>query len=164
LRVIEGNKRLTDKRVTDERVADERFGIVVSRYHATITEKLLEGAIVTLTAMGAAEAQIDVAHVPGAWEIPIAAQRMLETRQYDAVLCLGAVIKGETTHDAYISQQVSLSLGRLALDMKTPVLFGLLTCQTMEQAKNRAGGRVGNKGAECAEAAVEMVSLLRQIG
>jgi 6,7-dimethyl-8-ribityllumazine synthase len=147
-----------------QHVHNERFGIVVSKYNPTITEKLLEGAIATLKERGASEQQIDVARVPGAWEIPIAAQRMLGTGNYDAILCLGAVIKGETTHDHYINQQVSRSLGQLALDTQTPVLFGLLTCQTIEQAKNRAGGRVGNKGCQCAEAAVELVSLLRQIG
>jgi 6,7-dimethyl-8-ribityllumazine synthase len=154
MKVIEG----------DQSVTNERFGIIVSKYNGTITEKLLEGAIATLIERGATERQIDVARVPGAWEIPIAAQRLLATGDYAAILCLGAVIKGETTHDTYINGQVSLSLGQLALEAKTPVLFGLLTCQTIEQAKNRAGGRVGNKGCECAEAAVEMVSLLRQIG
>ena len=154
MKVIEG----------DQRVTNEHFGIVVSKYNGTITEKLLEGAIATLTERGAIAEQIDVVRVPGAWEIPIAAQRMLGSGDYAAILCLGAVIKGETTHDTYINQQVSGSLGQLALETKTPVLFGLLTCQTIEQAKNRAGGRVGNKGSQCAEAAVEMVSLLRQLG
>lgn len=144
--------------------ADARFALVVSRYNHTITEKLLEGAIETLTSSGVDHASIDVARVPGAWELPIAAQRMIDRGGYDAVICLGAVIRGETTHDTYINQQVSASLGQLALQAKLPVLFGLLTCQTIEQAKNRAGGRVGNKGAECASAALEMVSLLRRLG
>ena len=160
-RVIEGNKQITK----------ERFGIVVSRYNETITDNLLAGALATLATHGATEDHVFVARVPGAWELPIAAQRLLESGEYAAVLCLGAVIKGETTHDTYINWQVSRSLGQLALDHKTPVLFGLLTCQTIEQAKNRSRppgsadsrGRFGNKGSECAEAAVEIVTLLRDL-
>ena len=140
-----------------------RFAIVVSRYNATITGKLLQGAIETLTQAGVADDDIDVAWVPGAWEIPLIAQRMAETGNYLAVLTLGAVIKGETTHDEHINRQVSLSLGQIALDLDLPVLFGVLTCNTMEQAIHRSGGNVGNKGVECAQAALEMVRLLRQL-
>ncbi|MEQ8790794.1 MAG: 6,7-dimethyl-8-ribityllumazine synthase [Pirellulaceae bacterium] len=142
---------------------DGRFAVVVSRYNESITGKLLEGAVSTLTGAGVAGDAIDVAQVPGAWEIPLVAQRLAASAQYRAVLCLGAVIRGETTHDHHINQQVSGSLGRIALETGVPVLFGVLTCNTLEQAIHRSGGNVGNKGAECAEAALEMVRLLDQL-
>jgi 6,7-dimethyl-8-ribityllumazine synthase len=97
--------------------------------------------------------------VPGAWELPVAAQRLARRDEIKAVICLGAVIQGETTHDQYINHQVSASLGQLALEYDLPVLFGVLTCQTMEQALNRAGGSMGNKGVEAARAALEMMGL-----
>ncbi len=140
-----------------------RFAIVVSRYNEHITGKLLAGAVDTLRAAGVADDAIDVAWVPGAWEIPLVAQRMARSKQYLAVLCLGAVIRGETSHDEHINRQVSLSLGQLALETGLPVLFGVLTCNTLEQAIHRAGGNVGNKGVECAEAALEMVRLLDRL-
>lgn len=142
---------------------DDRFAIVVSRYNDNITGKLLAGAVATLVEHGVPDNLIDVFHVPGAWEIPVAAQK-LAVQPYAAVICLGAVIKGETTHDQYINQQVSQSLGQIALETRKPVAFGLLTCNNMEQAIHRSGGNVGNKGIECAEAALEMVHLLKQIG
>ncbi len=140
-----------------------RFAIVVSRYNETITGKLLQGAVETLTAAGMADDDIDVAWVPGAWEIPLVAQRFAETGRYAAVLTLGAVIKGETTHDEHINRQVSLSLGEISLVTGVPIAFGVLTVNTLEQAINRAGGNVGNKGVECAEAALQMVRLLEKI-
>lgn len=143
---------------------DGRYAIVVARYNEHITGKLLAGAVQTLVAAGVRDAAIDVAWVPGAWEIPLVAQRMARSQQYLAVLCLGAVIRGETTHDEHINRQVSLSLGRLALKTGLPVLFGVLTCNTLEQAIHRAGGNVGNKGEECAAAALEMVRLLSKLG
>ena len=140
-----------------------RFAIVVSRYNEHITTRLLTGAVETLRAAGIADEAIDVAWVPGAWEIPLVAQRMARSQNYAAVLCLGAVIRGETTHDEHINRQVSLSLGQLGLETGLPVLFGVLTCNTIEQAIHRAGGNVGNKGIECAEAALEMVRLLSKL-
>jgi 6,7-dimethyl-8-ribityllumazine synthase len=140
---------------------DARFGIVVSRYNESITGRLLDGAVETLHAHGVDDATIDVAHVPGAWELPIVAQRFAASGKYAAVLCLGAVIRGETTHDQHINRAVSSALSQISLRTDVPVLFGLLTCQSLEQAIQRAGGNVGNKGAECAEAAVEMVRLLQ---
>lgn len=137
-----------------------RFGIVVSRYNESITRKLLAGATETLTAHGVEESAVDVVWVPGAWEIPVVADRLAHAGFYEAVLCLGAVIRGETPHDQYINQQVSSSLGQIALDSGIPVLFGVLTCNSLEQAIHRAGGNAGNKGIECAEAALEMVHLL----
>lgn len=139
------------------------FAIVVSRYNESITGKLLSGAVETLLSHGVADEAIDVAWVPGAWEIPLLAQRFAESRKYAAVLCLGAVIRGETTHDVHINRQVSLSLGRISLETGTPVLFGVLTCNSLEQAIHRSGGNVGNKGVECAQAALEMASLLEQL-
>lgn len=141
-------------------VENSKFGIVVSRYNETITNKLLQGAVETLVAAGVADNSIDVAMVPGAWEIPLLCKKMCEKSEYAAVLCLGAVIRGETTHDQHINRQVSLSLGDLGVKYQIPVLFGLLTCESMEQAIHRSGGNVGNKGVECAEAALEMVTLL----
>jgi 6,7-dimethyl-8-ribityllumazine synthase len=143
--------------------AGRRFAIVVSKYNETITRKLLDGALATLEQHGVAPHQIDVAWVPGAWEIPLVADRLACARQYAAVLCLGAVIRGETTHDRHINRQVSLSLGRTALESGVPVLFGVLTCQSLEQALERSGGSVGNKGSECAEASLEMASLLSRL-
>jgi 6,7-dimethyl-8-ribityllumazine synthase len=104
-----------------------------------------------------------VAWVPGSFEIPLVAQRMATSEEYAAILCLGAVIKGETTHDEHINRAVSLAIGQIALVTNVPVLFGVLTCETMEQAIHRAGGNVGNKGAECAEAALQMVGLLKNL-
>ena len=140
-----------------------RFAIVVSRYNEHITGKLLTGAVETLQVAGVADGDIDVAWVPGAWEIPLVAQRFAQSEEYVAVLCLGAVIKGETTHDEHINRQVSLSLGQIALATDIPVLFGVLTCNTVEQAIHRAGGNVGNKGVECAHAALQMVRVLEQL-
>jgi 6,7-dimethyl-8-ribityllumazine synthase len=140
-----------------------RFAIVVSRYNEHITGKLLAGAVETLRAAGVNDEAIDVTWVPGAWEIPLVAQRLAQSDNYAAVLCLGAVIKGETTHDEHINRQVSLSLGQIALRTEVPVLFGVLTCNTVEQAIHRSGGNVGNKGVECAEAALEMVRLLQKL-
>jgi 6,7-dimethyl-8-ribityllumazine synthase len=140
-----------------------RFAIVVSRYNENITGKLLQGALETLKENGVADDDIDVAWVPGAWEIPLIAQRMAETGGYAAVLTLGAVIKGETTHDEHINRQVSLSLGEISLLTGVPIAFGVLTVNSLEQAINRAGGNVGNKGVECAEAALQMVRLLAKL-
>ncbi len=152
-----------------------RFAIVVSRFNQSITSRLAEGAIETLKKHGVADEAIDVFWVPGAFEIPTVASRLADADKYDAVLCLGAVIKGETSHDEHINRAVSLALAQLGLDTGLPVIFGVLTCNTLDQAIARSGGeagtrgkdrpdsRVGNKGAECAEAALEMLDLLRQI-
>lgn len=142
---------------------DTKFAIVVSKYNENITGKLLAGAIETLTAAGIGDDSITVAHVPGAWEIPIIAKKLLGRKQFAAIICLGAVIKGETTHDEHINRFVSMSLGEMSVAAGVPVLFGLLTCNTLDQAIHRSGGNVGNKGSECAEAAIEMVHLLNQL-
>jgi 6,7-dimethyl-8-ribityllumazine synthase len=143
--------------------APGRFAIVVSRYNDTITSKLLAGALETLRANGVADDAIDVAWVPGAFEIPLAAQAMADTEKYAAVLCLGAVIRGDTTHDQHINRAVSLAIMKIGLKRRLPVIFGLLTCDNLEQAIHRAGGQHGNKGVECAEAALRMVNLLGEI-
>ena len=148
---------------TAELGPDDRFAIVVAKWNESITRRLLDGALKTLAEHGVADDAIDVAWVPGSFEIPLAAQRLAASTKYQAVLCLGAVIRGETSHDQHINRAVSTSLTQLALATNVPVLFGVLTCETMEQAIHRAGGNVGNKGAECAEAAVQMVGLLKNI-
>jgi 6,7-dimethyl-8-ribityllumazine synthase len=143
--------------------AHDHFAIVVSRWNESVTKRLLEGAVAALLEQGVADDAIDVAWVPGSWEIPLAAKRLAESDRYCAVLCLGAVIRGETTHDQHINRAVSLAISELALSANLPVLFGVLTCETMEQAIHRAGGNVGNKGRECALAAVQMVGLLKNL-
>jgi 6,7-dimethyl-8-ribityllumazine synthase len=163
---------------SDMSAASGQFAIVVSRYNEKITSKLLEGAVATLRAAGVAEEAIDVAWVPGAFEIPLVADKMAGTRRYSAVLCLGAVIRGETTHDQHINRAVSVGIMEAGLRHGIPVLFGVLSCDTVEQAIQRSGGHVnskdvdtaqdakpvvGNKGMECAAAALEMVSLLKNL-
>ena len=148
---------------TAEPSPHDRFAIVVARWNESITRKLLDGAVATLRDRGIADDAIDVAWVPGAWEIPLVAQRFAISRHYQAVICLGAVIRGETTHDQHINRAVSSAISELALDTGIPVLFGVLTCETMEQAIHRAGGNVGNKGSECAAAAIEMIGLLKNL-
>lgn len=140
-----------------------RIAIVVSRYNESITSGLLSGALETLVTHGVSEAAIDVVWVPGAFEIPLVARRLALQRRHEAVICLGAVIRGETTHDQHINRAVSSELARAAADTGVPVLFGVLTCDTLEQAIHRAGGNVGNKGSECAEAALRMADLLRKL-
>ena len=140
-----------------------RLGIVVSRFNESVTSKLLSGALTTLAAHDVPDDAIDVAWVPGAFEIPLVAQQMATSGRYAAVLCLGAVIRGETSHDQHINRAVSLGILEAGLRAGIPVLFGVLTCDTLEQAIHRCGGNVGNKGSECAEAALEMVHLLEQL-
>jgi 6,7-dimethyl-8-ribityllumazine synthase len=140
-----------------------RLAIVVSRYNEPITRTLLSGALATLAERGVAETSVDVAWVPGAWEIPLVANRLATSGGYAAVICLGAVIRGETTHDQHINRAVSSGLAQAALGSGVPVLFGILTCDTLEQAIHRSGGNVGNKGSECAAAALEMVDLLARL-
>ena len=149
-----------------------RFAIVVSRFNESVTARLLDGALKTLTSHGVPDEQIDVAWVPGAFEIPTVAARLAAGGRYVAVICLGAVIRGETTHDQHINRAVSTALAQLGARHGLPVLFGVLTCDTLEQAVARSGGqpstkgkdrpdsRLGNKGADCAEAALEMVDLM----
>ena len=140
-----------------------RYAIVVARWNETITRKLLDGAVAKLKELGTADDLIDVAWVPGSMEIPLVAQRFAAAGRYAAVICLGAVIRGETSHDQHINRAVSSAITQIALETNVPVLFGVLTCETMAQAADRAGGAYGNKGAECAEAAIQMAGLLRNL-
>lgn len=140
-----------------------RFVIVVSRYNEAITSKLLAGAKETLLAAGIAEDAIDVIWAPGAFELPLIAKYAVRHLCCSAVICLGAVIRGETTHDQHINSAVSNALMAISLEHETPVMFGVLTCESMEQAFARAGGAVGNKGLEAALAALHAVSVLQQM-
>lgn len=141
--------------------SNDRFAIIVSEWNDSITSKLRDGAIETLHAAGIADDKIDVASVPGAWEIPLIAKMMAKSEKYAAIIGLGAVIRGETTHDQHINRAVSMAFQQISLDYSVPVLLGLLTCETLEQAIHRSGGNVGNKGAECAEAALHMAGLMK---
>ncbi|WP_165062793.1 6,7-dimethyl-8-ribityllumazine synthase [Adlercreutzia sp. ZJ154] len=138
-----------------------RVGIVASRFNEFITAKLLSGAMDSLVRHDVAESDIDIAWVPGAFEIPLIAKRMAHSGNYDAVICLGAVIRGATSHYDYVCAEVSKGIAHVSLESDVPVMFGILTTDTIEQAIERAGSKAGNKGSECAEGAIEMVNLLR---
>ncbi len=141
---------------------DMKIGIVVGRFNDFITSKLLEGAKDALVRHGVPEENIDVAWVPGAFEIPLAAMKMAKKEQYDAVITLGTVIRGSTPHFDYVCNEAAKGVGQAAMQTEKPVIFGVLTTETIEQAIERAGTKAGNKGAEAATAAIEMVSLLKQ--
>jgi len=141
---------------------NKRFGIVVSRYHEELTQKLLDGALETLKNHGAKADQIHTVWVPGSFEIPMAA-RALTLHDIDAVICLGIVIKGETPHDEYIAREAARGVSSVALTSGVPVIFGVLTTLTMDQAKARCGGEHGHKGVEAAEAALQMIGVLAGI-
>lgn len=138
--------------------------LVVSRFNESVTSGLLEGALRRLSEKGFTDSQITVVKVPGAVEIPLAAQRLAQLGSYDAVICLGAVIRGETSHYDYVCQQVSQGCQHVALQNDLPVIFGVLTTENEEQALERIGGKHGHKGCDAVDAAIEMVSVLRQIG
>lgn len=143
--------------------APYRFGIVVSRFNEFITDRLLDGALDTLRRHGVADDAIDVVRVPGAVEIPLAAQALAESDRYNAVITLGAVIRGATSHYDYVCSMVSSGVNRVALDTGVPVIFGVLTTDTLEQAIERAGSKAGNNGSAAALGAIEMASLLDQL-
>jgi 6,7-dimethyl-8-ribityllumazine synthase len=140
-----------------------RVGIVVGRFNETVTRGLLDGAREGLTRLGVDAEAIDVAWTPGCFEIPLVARRMAEMGRYDAVICLGAVIRGETPHFDYVAGQAAAGIARVGLDTGVPVIFGVLTTETLEQAINRAGAKAGNKGFDAAMTAVEMASLIRSL-
>jgi 6,7-dimethyl-8-ribityllumazine synthase len=140
-----------------------RFGIVLSRFNDFIGERLLDGALDTLRRHGASDANISIARVPGAFEIPLVVKTMALSGNYDAVITLGAIIRGATAHFDYVAGPLASSLASLALETGVPVLFGVLTTDTIEQAVERAGSKAGNKGADVAAAAIEMVNLLKTI-
>lgn len=138
-----------------------KFGIVVSRFNEFITNKLVGGALDVLRRHGASDDDIDIAWVPGAFEIPLVAQKMAESKKYDAVICLGAVIRGATPHFDYVSAEVTKGVAHVGLETKVPVIFGVLTTDTIEQAIERAGTKAGNKGSDAALSAIETVNLLK---
>jgi len=137
-----------------------KLGIVVARFNSFISEKLLEGAIDSLVRSGVKDTDIDVARVPGAFEIPLVTQKMARSGKYDAVICLGVVIRGATPHFDYVAGEVAKGTAQVMLDTGVPVLFGVLTTETIEQAIERAGSKAGNKGSDVAIAALEMINLL----
>jgi 6,7-dimethyl-8-ribityllumazine synthase len=139
------------------------FGIVVARFNDFVTGKLLEGAVDTLVRLGAAEDNITVAWVPGAFEIPLVAEKLAAGGEVAAVICLGTVIRGQTPHFDYVAGQCAAGIAAAAQRTGVPVILGVLTTETMEQAIDRAGGKMGNKGVEAAEAAVEMADLLGRL-
>lgn len=140
-----------------------KFGVVVGRFNEFIGGKLLSGAIDGFKRHGVEEENIEIAWVPGAFEIPLAAKKMVNTKKYDAVICLGAVIKGSTPHFDYVSAEVSKGVASVSLETGVPVIFGVLTTDTIEQAIERAGTKAGNKGFDAAVTAIEMANLLKQI-
>lgn len=142
---------------------DMKIGIVVARFNEFITSKLLGGAMDGLIRHNVSEENIDVAWVPGAFEIPLIASKMAALKKYDAVLCLGAVIRGSTSHYDYVCNEVSKGIASISLESGIPVMFGVLTTENIEQAIERAGTKAGNKGFDCAVSAVEMVNLIREI-
>ena len=141
--------------------SDDRAAIVVSRFNDLVTERLLAGAVDALHRHGLDDDRITVVRVPGSFELPLAAQRLTQSGQFTMVVCLGAVIQGETTHHEYINHQMAAGILQASLTSGIPVTFGVLTCQSMEQALDRAGGKAGNKGVEATLAAIEMANLLR---
>ena len=140
-----------------------KVGIVAARFNEFITGKLLSGALDGLSRHGVEGDDIDIAWVPGAFEIPLIASKMAKSGKYDAVLCLGAVIRGSTSHYDYVCAEVSKGIATVSLNSDVPVMFGVLTTDTIEQAIERAGAKAGNKGYDCALGAVEMVNLIRAI-
>ena len=141
-----------------------KFALIVSRFNSFITERLLEGALDCLRRQGVADDDLMVVRVPGAWEIPVAAKRLAQSGAHDAVVCLGAVIRGSTPHFDYVAAEVSKGIAQITLDTGVPISFGILTTDTLEQAIERAGSKAGNKGFAAAEAAIEMVNLLKELG
>ncbi len=140
-----------------------RFGIVVSRFNSFITERLLQGALDALRRTGAKDADIEIVRVPGAFEVPLGARQVAEAKKVDAVICLGILMRGETSNYEHISQEVARGIGQAAQDTGVPCAYGVLTCDTLEQAIDRAGLKMGNKGFEAALSAVEMVSLKKKM-
>ncbi len=140
---------------------DYKFGIVVGRFNEFITNKLLAGALDALKRHGASEESIEVAWVPGAFEIPLVALTMARSAQYDAVICLGAVIRGGTPHFDYVCAEVSKGIAKVSMDTGVPTIFGIITADTIEQAIERAGAKAGNKGWDAAVTGIEMVNLLK---
>jgi len=141
-----------------------KFGLVVSRFNEFITKKLLEGAQDALLRHGVNQEDIEIAWVPGSFEIPLVAKKLAQTKRYDAVICLGAVVRGGTPHFEYIAAEVSKGIAKVSLDTGLPVIYGVIAADTLEQAIERAGTKMGNKGFDAAVTALEMANLLKGIG
>ncbi len=144
-------------------VRKQRFAVVVSRFNEFITSRLLAAAVDTLERHGCPRADISVIWVPGAWELPVTAKKAAASGRFDAVICLGCVIRGETTHFEHVCDQAAKGIAQAALETNVPVIFGVLTTHTLEQAIDRAGGKAGNKGADAALAAIEMSNLFAKL-
>jgi 6,7-dimethyl-8-ribityllumazine synthase len=140
-----------------------RFGLVAARFNASVVDNLVAGAVDGLKRHGVGDPAIDVVRVPGSFEIPLVAQRLAASNKYAAVVCLGCVIRGDTDHYDHVAGQAASGVAQAALATGVPVIFGILTCDTLEQAQNRAGAKSGNKGFDAALTAIEMVNLLRQL-
>jgi 6,7-dimethyl-8-ribityllumazine synthase len=143
---------------------NEKFCIILSRFNDFIGSKLLSGAIDELKRHGVSDENIDVVRVPGAFEIPLTAQKFAQTKKYDAIITLGAVIKGSTSHYDYVCAEVSKGIAQVSLQTGIPVIFGVLTTENIEQAIERAGTKAGNKGSDAAKSAIEMANLFKHIG
>jgi len=152
-RVIEGELQARDL----------KFALVASRYNDFVVDKLLKGAVEALRRHGASDQQIDIVRVPGAFEMPLIVRKLATSRRYDAIVALGAVIRGDTPHFEYVAGECASGIARIASETGVPVGFGVLTVETVEQANDRAGGKAGNKGAEAAHAALELANLLRRL-
>lgn len=142
---------------------DLRFAFVAARFNDFVVEPLIRGALDALKRHGSSEKQIEIVRVPGAFDIPIVARKLALSRRYDALIALGAVVRGQTPHFDYVAGECASGLARIALESGIPIAFGVLTTDTMEQAVDRAGGKAGNKGADAALAAIEMANLLRRL-
>ena len=140
-----------------------KFGLVISRFNEFITKKLLEGAQDALLRHGVNQEDIEIAWVPGTFEIPLIAKKLAQTKKYDAVICLGAVVRGGTPHFEYIAAEVTRSIGKIGLDTGLPIIYGVITADTIEQAIERAGTKMGNRGFEAAVNAIEMANLVKSI-
>jgi len=145
-------------------IRDERIAIIAARFNEHIVKNLINGAIDALRRHGASDTQLHLIRVPGAWELPLAAQRLAKSHQVDGIVALGAVIRGATPHFDYVCSECASGLNRVSLEYSMPVGFGVLTCDTVEQAVERAGAKAGNKGADAALATLEMIGVLRQLG
>lgn len=145
-------------------IRDERIAIIAARFNESIVDNLINGALDALRRHGASDSQLQLIRVPGAYELPLVAQRVARARQADGIVALGAVIRGATPHFDYVCGECASGLGRVSLEFDMPIGFGVLTCDTIEQALERAGTKAGNKGADAAMAAIETISLLRQLG
>ena len=142
---------------------DLRFGFVAARFNDYVVEALIRGAVDALKRHGAGEKQIEIVRVPGAFDIPIVARKLALSRRYEAIIALGAVIRGQTPHFDFVAGECASGLARIALETGVPIAFGVLTTDTMEQALDRAGGKAGNKGADAALAGIEMANLMRRL-